>query len=120
MLFLWGGVDGKETLTSALIREAAEEINIHLKSDDLKMCHVMHSFHSMPEGLSFEQMDVYFVATIYEGTITNLEPHKCDELRFYPLNALPSNTMPFIRHAIDCMVNNQLFSEFGWEHNQQN
>lgn len=109
-----GGHDGKETLTQALIREAEEEANVILKPENLHVCHVMHRLHPMPEGLSFEQIDVFFKAHAYDGTIENKEPHKCDELQFYPMDHLPENTAPFIRHAIQCMRNGQSFSEFGW------
>ena len=110
-----GGHEGGEPLTASIIREASEETNIQLKTENLSVCHVMHRFHPMPEGLSFEQIDVFFRAEIYEGHIENLEPHKCDELKFYPVTALPSNTAPFIQYAIECMVKGQFFSEFGWD-----
>lgn len=109
-----GGIEGKETVTSALIREAAEEANIILQPQDVKMCHLMHRFHPMPQGLSFEQIDIYFKAERYQGVIQNMEPHKCDELRFYPLDNLPAKTAPFIQQAIRGMVEGQSFSEFGW------
>lgn len=111
-----GAIEGGETVTSAMIREASEEANILLKPENLKMCHLMHRFHPMPQGLSFEQIDVFFRAETYEGTIQNLEPHKCDELNFYPLNNIPKNTAPYIRQALHCMETGIPFSEFGWEH----
>lgn len=109
-----GAIEGGETVTSAIIREAAEEANVILKPENLHMCHLMHRFHPMPQELSFEQMDVFFRAETYEGIIQNLEPHKCDELNFYPLNNIPEKTAPFIRHAINCMESGEQFSEFGW------
>ena len=110
-----GGIDGNETISSALIREAQEEANIILKPEDLRMCHLMHRYHPMPQGLSFEQLDIFFCANTYKGEIKNLEPHKCDELKFYPIHNLPSKTAPFIRHAIECTMKGKTFSEFGWE-----
>lgn len=110
-----GAIEGDEIVTSAVIREAVEEANILLKPENLEMCHVMHRFHSMPQGLSFEQIDIFFRAEKYVGNVQNLEPHKCDELSFYPLENLPIKTAPFIRYAIDCMLSGKLLSEFGWE-----
>ena len=109
-----GAIEGHEPLTHAIIREAREEANIILEPKHITVCHVMHRFHYMPTNLSFEQIDVFFHADTYEGSIKNNEPDKCDELQFYPVNKLPQNTAPFIRHAIECTLNNQLFSEFGW------
>ena len=109
-----GAIEGNETITQAIVREAAEEANIRLQPEHLQVCHLMHRFHPMPQGLSFEQIDIYFRAHTYEGIIENLEPHKCDELKFYLLDHIPEKTVPFIKHAIDCMRKGQFFSEFGW------
>ena len=109
-----GGHDGKETLTMGVIREAKEEVNIDVKPEDVEVCHVMHRFHSMPEGLSFEQIDVFFRVKNYEGLITNNEPDRCDELAFFPLNDLPEAMAPFIRHALQCIQDGKYFSEFGF------
>lgn len=109
-----GGVDGKETLTTACIREAYEEANVIIQPEHIRVCHVMHRFHPMPQGLSFEQMDVFFYATEFKGIINNNEPHKCDELDFYPLQELPVTIAPFIRSAIQSMQDHIFFSEFGW------
>lgn len=110
-----GGHDGSEPLTNSIIREAKEEANILIRPEQLQVCHLMHRFHPMPENLSFEQLDVFFKAETYEGVIKNMEPQKCDELKFYPLNSLPKTTSNFIKYAIECMRQNQFYSEFGWD-----
>lgn len=110
-----GGHDGREPLTQTLIREAREETGLVLQPNDIEVCHVVHRFHFMPEGLSFEQMDVYFRAEKYSGVPQNLEPDRCDEVAFYPLNQLPNPISPFIRAALDNVEQGKFFSEFGWE-----
>lgn len=112
-----GGHDGKEPLTHTLIREAKEEINIELKQENLSVCHIMHRFHPMPEGLSFEQIDIFFGIKRYEGTIQNNEPHCCDEIAFFSLDNLPLTTDTFISHALKCMQRGEFFSEFGFSKN---
>lgn len=109
-----GGLKAEETVNQALIREAHEETSIILKPQDINVCHVMYRFHRMPEGYTFPQIDIYFKAEHWEGTITNCEPHKCDELKFYPLEGLPEKTEPFIVHAVECTQKGNFFSEFGW------
>lgn len=109
-----GAIDGNETLTQAIVREAKEEAGIMLDPNSLRVCHLMHRYHVMPENLSFEQIDVFFYAEQYAGTICNQELDKCSELQFYPLDNLPVNTVPFIRQAIECMRKQQFYSEFGW------
>lgn len=110
-----GGHDGKEPITDCLIREVKEEINLDLQAKDLQVCHVMHRLHPMPYGLSFEQVDVIFAVKAYEGSLHNNEPDKCDELAYFPLDALPENMAPFMKHAIQAIQNGQFYSEYGWE-----
>ncbi len=114
-----GGHDGNEPVSSSLIREAKEEANIILRPENLSVCHVIHRLHRMPEGIFFEQMDVIFKAKEYEGTLMNNEPDHCDELAFYPMNALPKNTAPVIRHAIHMVQEGCFFSEFGWNKQEE-
>lgn len=114
-VFPMGGHDGKEPLTDALIREAKEEINIDLQREDVSVCHVMHRFHPMPEGLSFEQIDIYFRIHRYAGFLQNNEPHRCDRLAFYLFDDLPSGTEPFICHALRCIRKGEFYSEFGFK-----
>jgi ADP-ribose pyrophosphatase YjhB (NUDIX family) len=109
-----GGLSERETVTKAIIREAKEEANITLHPENIRVKHVMQRLHHMPDGSSFEQIDVYFTASTFEGEIKNMEPHKCDELKFYPINNLPPSTEKFIIQAIQCVQNGECFSEFGF------
>jgi 8-oxo-dGTP diphosphatase len=111
-----GGHDGKIPVTDTLIREAEEEAGIRLKPEDVTFCHVMHRLQHMLNELSFEQIDLYFKAESYEGIIENRESDKCDDLQFYPLDALPDTMSPCVLQAIQCTQNKQFFSTFGWEY----
>jgi ADP-ribose pyrophosphatase YjhB (NUDIX family) len=110
-----GGLMASETITQAIIRETREETAVILMPKNIHVCHVMHRFHRMPEGYCFPQIDVYFRAEHWEGTITNCEPHKCDELKFYPLQSLPDKTEPFVLQALKCSNQGNFYSEFGWD-----
>lgn len=108
-----GCIDGNETLTEALFRESKEEANI--VPTNPQFAHVMHRLHKLPDGSEFEQLDFFFIANDYVGSIQNNEPHKCDELAFFPLNNLPAKTASFIKTAISKSLKNNTFSEFGWQ-----
>lgn len=103
-----GHLDGNETVTQAAIREAREEVGIEIASADLRVVGVMHRL-SDREGVDF-----FAAATQWCGQPTNCEPHKCDELRWANLLALPPETIPYIRHALHNMQEGHFFSEFGW------
>jgi 8-oxo-dGTP diphosphatase len=109
-----GGLEEGETLTQAMIREAKEEADVDLQSNRLQVAHVMHRLHHLPNNDSFPQIDVFFIARSYDGVVQNMELHKCDELKFYPFNDLPSTVAPFIEQALHCIRTNQFYSEFGW------
>lgn len=103
-----GHIEEHETLTQGTAREIKEEIGIIVSPRDLVLSHVMHR-----KG-NDERMDFFFTARRWRGEIKNAEPEKCDDLKWFPLNALPKNTILYIRAAIDRSIKKQLYSEFGW------
>lgn len=104
-----GHVDEGETFTESLIREVAEEVGISLKLEDVRVVHIMHR-----KSIENERVDTFFVAEKWEGEIKNMEPHKCNDLSWFPLDNLPENTIPYIRQALDCIRDKKFYSEFGF------
>jgi len=110
-----GCVDEPETAQEALVRETKEEVNLNLVPSSLELVHTMHRVHHMPDGASFKQIDLFFQSKYFTGEIKNMEPHKCDEVEFYDLNALPETTESFVRQALSCIHKGISYSEIGWE-----
>lgn len=110
-----GGLHEGETPLQAVIREAAEEVNITIKEEDLKLAHVMYRKHTQPDGYFFYQQDLFFMANSFTGIVRNLEPHKADDVRFFNINELPTNLSPFIEHAVRCILTGVTYSEFGFD-----
>ena len=103
-----GHIEEHETITKGTAREIKEEIGITISRKDLILSHVMHR-----KG-NDERMDFFFTVSHWRGKIKNEEPEKCDDLRWFPLNILPKNTIPYIRAAIKHCTKKQIYSEFGW------
>ncbi len=103
-----GHVDSNEVYFEAMIREAKEEIGITLTNNQLKTIQVMH------RKSVVERIDYFLIATEWSGEIKNMEPNKCDELKWVNINDLPSNTIPYIKHAIEEYLDNKQFTIFGW------
>lgn len=103
-----GHIDGGETARSAMVREAAEEAGLDIRSDDLRMCHVIHR-RSTDERVSF-----FFTTEKWLGEPQNREPEKCGELAWFAVDALPDNVIAYIRHAIEQVARGESYSEFGW------
>ncbi len=110
-----GHLDGSETFRQAMAREAREEIGIILRPEDMRVAHMMHRYAvPNPEELR-ERMDAFVVAEHWEGELEILEPEKCDDLRWFPLDALPENIIPCIRVALGHIREGVTYSEFGFE-----
>lgn len=104
-----GHLDENETVRECLIREAREEAGLLINLEDLYFFHVMHRKVSAHERINF-----FFSAERYLGIPKIVEPDKCDDLSWFDMNNLPSNTIPYIKSAIEYGMNNQLYSEYGW------
>jgi 8-oxo-dGTP pyrophosphatase MutT (NUDIX family) len=109
-----GHVEEKETFKQTLIREAKEEIGIELKIKDLEVVHFMQRY-AVPNPPELRgRADVFIMAKKWKGEPQNLEPHKCDDLKWFPLKSLPKNTIPFIREALKNISQNKTYSEVGY------
>lgn len=103
-----GHLEGGETVIAAAVREAREEIGVELDPAELSFSSVMHR----REG--DERVDFFVHARSWSGRPINAEPDKCDELRWADLEALPENTVPYVRKAIRNHLQGVNFDEFGW------
>lgn len=102
-----GHLDAGESIRMAMCREAKEEAGITIALADLHFVHVMHQVENK------EYFDFYFTATKWEGEPTNQEPDKCDDLRWFPLDALPTNLVPNVAQALAAYARGEYYSEFG-------
>jgi ADP-ribose pyrophosphatase YjhB (NUDIX family) len=90
-----GHLELGESVRDALIRETREETAITIAPDDARFVQVMHNAYGIG------RMAFFFEARTWSGDITNCEPDKCEELRWFPLDCLPEAAMvPYIRDAI--------------------
>lgn len=105
-----GHHDGGESLRSAMVREAKEEIGIDVHEMDLQLAHVMHR--KADDG---ERVDFYFTCDKWLGDVANCEPEKCDELRWTSPQELPENTIPEVRQALRAIANTIPFSTQNWD-----
>lgn len=106
-----GKLEPDEDVVAAVIREAHEEIGIHLSRDHVRPVHVMH--HRNPEGHS--RIGWFFTADTWDGEPHNAEPHKCAGLAWTPLGDLPANTWPYTAAGLAQYRSRAPFSLHGFE-----
>ncbi len=101
-----GHLDGGETVTAAGCREALEEVGVALAESDLAFSSVMHRIEDE------ERVDFFFLVRSWPSEPFNNEPEKCDGLGWFDLEALPENTVPYVRQAIQNHLVKRTYDEF--------
>lgn len=104
-----GHLEGKETVVAAAVREAQEEVGIEIDPADVEVVGVMH------RRSEDERVDFFVAVREWSGTISNREPHRCDHLQWYDLEALPENVIPYLRQALHNYRCGRWFDSFGWK-----
>lgn len=90
-----GSIELGETAVTMIKREIKEEINIEL---DIwgELPHTDHIIKK--EGQYW--MAINFLANYKKGKLKNMEPHKCDELKWFSLKKLPKKLAQPTRESI--------------------
>ncbi len=93
--FIGGHLDGGESIIACAIREAKEEVGIDIRPKDLTLKLICHS------NLGTEYLQFYYECRVWQGTVQNMEPHKCEQIEWYDWDKLPVNTCPYLKPAVD-------------------
>ena len=86
-----GHVERGESVFDAAAREAHEELGV----TEVRLTPLCAMHRTQRNGNPIdERVDYFFAATSWAGEPTILEPHKCAELRWFRLDALPEPVVP--------------------------
>lgn len=107
-----GHVEAGELPLNALVREIQEEIGIEIVEENLHLAHIMYRTKRDETG---DRADFFFVADNYQREIENKEPHKCDDLQWFPISNLPENTISHIKDVLLSIEKGIVYSELGLE-----
>ena len=103
-----GHLEDNESATEGLLREVKEEIGIKIKASDVQLVHVMH------RREKDNRLDLFYTSKSFRGKIKNTEPNKCDDVRWFELDKLPKNIIPYVEKALRCYQKGIIYSEVGW------
>jgi 8-oxo-dGTP diphosphatase len=107
-----GHLEADEGVAACAVREAAEEAGVELSSADLEVVTTMHRRTGEP---GHERVDFFVVARSWRGEPRNCEPAKCSELVWAPIDDLPTDTIPYVRRAVESWRAGVHFSSWGWD-----
>ncbi|PBC69960.1 NUDIX domain-containing protein [Streptomyces sp. TLI_235] len=106
-----GHMEPGEPVTRSMTREAEEELGITIAENNLVLIHTLHHLDA-DDGRS--RLQLFFHPTHSEGQVRNAEPHKCEELRRWPLYRLPADIVPYTAHALAEITRGNPLSTVGW------
>ena len=89
-----GHVEKGESFTTALVREAREEIGIEVKEEDLIFLAVNHHFQA-------DHVQLFFTTEHYEGIPRVCEPDECGGLLWADVDCLPDDTILYVANVIE-------------------
>lgn len=92
-----GHVERGETAEAAARREALEEIEV----SDLDLTFATAMQRTARDLPIDERIDFFFTARSWSGEPRIVEPTKCADLRWFPLDALPDPVVPHERVVLD-------------------
>ena len=104
-----GHLEKGEGAVNCAIRELKEETGLITKREDLELKFVLNRVSGEEEYIDF-----FFISKKYSGIPKIMEPSKCDDLRFFDLNNLPENIIPYIKDVLENIKNGIIFSEIGY------
>jgi 8-oxo-dGTP pyrophosphatase MutT (NUDIX family) len=95
-----GHVEPGEDAVAAAVREAAEELGVHLDPADLVPLCAIHRT-AVPHEPVDERVDFFFECRRWTGEPRRREAHRAAELRWFDLAALPEPVVPHERRVLD-------------------
>jgi 8-oxo-dGTP diphosphatase len=105
-----GKLDEDESLLAAAVREIDEEVGVLVDPGDLRCVHTLHVAGSGPTA----RLGVFFEARRWIGEPVNREPDKCSALRWFPLDTLPDDVIPYPLAGISAYRDGVNFGVLGW------
>ncbi|MBP1967797.1 NUDIX hydrolase [Paenibacillus aceris] len=105
-----GRMDGNEEVVAAAIREAKEEAGVIIEPEQMEVVGMMHR-----KNTTSEWVDFFLIAHDWEGEITNMEPEKCEQLKWFHVRELPDNMISYIRTAVEHKHEGLWFESVGWK-----
>ncbi|HEV7627901.1 MAG TPA: NUDIX domain-containing protein [Streptomyces sp.] len=100
-----------ESARACAVREAAEELALELREEDL---HLVHVVDLMEPRNGRPRAQLFFRVSAWRGEPVNNEPEKCTDLDWFPRGQLPRPLVDYTRLALDHIRGGSPYSQQGW------
>lgn len=91
-----GHLENGESILTATVREAKEELGIDINENDLSLVAVIHPYKE-------DYINIFFTTKKYSGTPKIMETNKCSNLKWFNINNLPENIVVRVKNVIENM-----------------
>lgn len=98
-----GHVEPNETPLHTAVRELKEEVGVDTKLEDLELVHV---------DFFDNYIHLYFKTTKWIGEPKNMEPDKCDEIKWASYDELPDNLSGHGHETLKAIAAKNYYSEY--------
>lgn len=98
-----GHVEHGESALTAAVREAREELGIHIDPKDLRPVATMHRTNALNDPHE-ERMDLFFEIRTWQGEPHVAEPDKAAELEWWSLDGAPERLVPHEAQAFEVLA----------------
>ncbi|HVO86685.1 MAG TPA: NUDIX domain-containing protein [Candidatus Binatia bacterium] len=92
-----GHLEDQEQLKDGAVRELKEEAGLEAEPKDLRLIHIYQNHHNADAP----HYGYIFQASAWSGQPKIMEPDKCDDIGFFPLNDLPEKIEPYVKEALN-------------------
>jgi len=94
-----GHVEAGESVLTAAVREAQEELGVQIAPEDLEPVATVHRTTASHEPIE-ERMDFFFAVRRWEGQPHIAEPDKASDLQWWPMDQPPEHLVPHEAQAL--------------------
>jgi len=110
-----GHIELGETAAAAAAREAAEELGVRIGLAELRPATVMQRTDGTAAPIE-QRADWFFTTTAWHGQPVVMEPDKCADIAWFPLDRLPDQIPGYERFVLDGLATGTLapFTSFGF------
>jgi mutator protein MutT len=106
-----GGVKFGEKAEDAMVREMKEELGIEVRIIGCLPA-TNHIITKESNAENQHWLALNFIAEIVSGVPTNLEPHKCDKIGWFPLDKLPEKITQTTKEPVEDYLNGRFIKYF--------